>query len=66
MKQPFMPINDSSASSSFEVSDKSLPDNYEKDLYNFITENKDSGWMGLKKIPAFGLILGFMSVFFQL
>lgn len=66
MKKPFIPFSDSEGTSSFEISDKSDSENREKQLYNFINENREGPWSRLKKIPALGMMLGIMSVLFQL
>ena len=35
-------------------------------MFNFINENREGPWQRLKKVPALGMILGIMSVLFQL
>jgi drug/metabolite transporter (DMT)-like permease len=66
MKKPFIPFSDSGGTSSLEISDKSDSEHIEKELFNFINENREGPWQRFKKIPAFGIILGIMSVVAQL
>jgi len=65
-KKPLNPFSESNGSSSFEISEKSMSDDFEVELKNFINENKTGYLERMKHIPALGIIFGILSVFFQL
>ena len=73
--KPFLSISDKDDSSSFVISGDSSSESFEKRLYNFINdssvtmnveETNPGTWKRMRKMPAWGVVLGILSMVFEL